>query len=308
MPSAVAFSSSWTVISARASVFAGGVLAQDALQGAAMHVETARRLRHVAVALFEDALDVLPAHAVGRHRIAGRRRQLAAVRGQRLLDGVGIGRLGEIVDRAFLNGGDGGGDVAVAGQHDDADVGPRLAQRTHEFQSVAVAQPEVEHGEGRWARRLGQRLGDRADGRYDEAAQLQRARDPVAERGIIVGDQQGAILRGRRAGDGGRHGAVGSCVLAHGDSFDIGRYVALKTGFGQRTETTAPPVAPARLPKVTVAPVRSNSVLAMKTPKPMCPSLPWRVEMNGVPSSSSNASEKPGPSSETSTSDHVVVQ
>src|SRR3977135_4437215 len=92
MPSASALSRSWTVISARASVFAGGVLAEDALQGAPVHVETARRLRDVAVALLEHALDVLPAHAVGRHRIAGRRRQLAAVRRQRLLDGIGIGR------------------------------------------------------------------------------------------------------------------------------------------------------------------------------------------------------------------------
>src|SRR5258708_29024531 len=102
MPSASALSRSWTVISAGASVFgasvfARGVLAEDALQGAPMHVETARRLRDIAVALFEDALDVLPAHAVGRHRVAGRRRQLAAMRCQRLLDGVGVGRLGEIV-------------------------------------------------------------------------------------------------------------------------------------------------------------------------------------------------------------------
>src|SRR5918993_3543763 len=129
MPSASAFSRSWAVISASvsvfgASVFAGGVLAEDPLQGAPMHVETARRLRDVAVALLEDALDVLPAHAVGRHRVARRRRQLAAVRGQRLLDGVGVGRLGEIVYGAFLHRGDGGGDVAVAGQHDDADIGP----------------------------------------------------------------------------------------------------------------------------------------------------------------------------------------
>src|SRR5260370_10882921 len=109
MPSASALSRSWTVISARASVFAGGVLAQDALQGAPVHVEAARGLRDVAVALLEDALDMLPAHAVGRHRIAGRRRQLATVRGQRLLDGIGIGRLGQIVDGGLFHRGYGGG-------------------------------------------------------------------------------------------------------------------------------------------------------------------------------------------------------
>src|ERR671912_2745769 len=101
MPSASAFSRSWAVISASvsvfgASVFAGGVLAEDPLQGAPMHVETARRLRDVAVALLEDALDVLPAHAVGRHRILRRRRHVMAARAQSRLDGVGIGRLRQI--------------------------------------------------------------------------------------------------------------------------------------------------------------------------------------------------------------------
>src|SRR5712664_3679736 len=102
MPSASAFTTSWSVISARASMLARRVLAQNALQGAPMHVEAARGLRDIAVALLEDALDMLPAHAIGRHRIARRRRQLAAMRGQRLLDGIGVGRFGEIVDGAFF--------------------------------------------------------------------------------------------------------------------------------------------------------------------------------------------------------------
>ena len=165
------------------------MLAQDPLQGAPVHVEAARRLRDVAIALLEHALDVFPAHAVGGHRVAGRRRQLATVRGQRLLDGVGVRRLGEIVDGPFLHRGDGGGDVAVAGEHDDADVGPRLAQRTHQFESIAVAQPEVENGEGGRAGRLGQGFGDRADRGHDEAAQLQRPRNAIAERSVVVGDQ-----------------------------------------------------------------------------------------------------------------------
>ena len=37
-----------------------------------MHVEAPGRLRHVAAAQLVDALDVLPPHAVGRHRIGGR--------------------------------------------------------------------------------------------------------------------------------------------------------------------------------------------------------------------------------------------
>lgn len=41
------------------------MLVEDALQGAAVHLQPSRRLRDVAVALFEDPLDVLPAHPVG---------------------------------------------------------------------------------------------------------------------------------------------------------------------------------------------------------------------------------------------------
>jgi hypothetical protein len=41
------------------------VLGEDALQGAAVHLEPAGRFRDVAVAHFEDALDVLPAYAIG---------------------------------------------------------------------------------------------------------------------------------------------------------------------------------------------------------------------------------------------------
>ena len=272
-----------------------------------MHVETARRLRDVAVALLEHALDVLPAHAVGRHRVAGRRRQLAAVRDQRLLDGIGVGRLGEIVDRALLHRRDSGRYVAVTGEHDDADVRARLAQWPDQFEAVAVTQPEIEDRESGRPGGLGQRLGHRADRRHDEAAQLECTRDAVTERRVVIGDQQGAVLVARGAGEDGRNRTIGACVLGHGDSFDIGRYVALKTGFGQRTTTAAPPVPLPRLPKLTEAPVRSKSVLEMKTPNPMWPSLPWRVEMKGVPSSSSSDSEKPGPSSDTSTSDHSVV-
>src|SRR5690606_18880768 len=43
---------------------AGCALGQDALQGAAVHVEAPRCLRHVATAQFIDALDVLPADTV----------------------------------------------------------------------------------------------------------------------------------------------------------------------------------------------------------------------------------------------------
>jgi hypothetical protein len=54
---------------------ARAALGQDALQGAPMHAQPARGFRDIAVALFIDALDMLPAHAIGRHRVFGRRGQ-----------------------------------------------------------------------------------------------------------------------------------------------------------------------------------------------------------------------------------------
>ena len=56
-------------------------LGEDALQRAAMHVEPAGGLGDVAVAHLVDALDVLPADAVGRHRILGQDRLARRLRG-----------------------------------------------------------------------------------------------------------------------------------------------------------------------------------------------------------------------------------
>src|SRR6266851_1639539 len=82
------------------------VLAQHALKGPTVHLEAAGGLRNVALALLEDALDMLPAHAVGRHRVGGRRRQRIVAGEQGMLDGVGVGRLGQVVDGAGLHRGD----------------------------------------------------------------------------------------------------------------------------------------------------------------------------------------------------------
>jgi Uncharacterized protein conserved in bacteria len=68
-------------------------LGQNALQGAAMHVQPPRRFRDVAVAHFVDALDVLPAHAIRRHRIVRQFGLLGAAREQGRDDIVGVGGL-----------------------------------------------------------------------------------------------------------------------------------------------------------------------------------------------------------------------
>src|ERR1700688_2945472 len=80
----------------------GRALGEDALQGTAMHVEAARGFRNVAAAQFVDALDMLPAYAVRRHRIFRRLDLPVVEREQRRGDVVGIDWLGEIIDRAEL--------------------------------------------------------------------------------------------------------------------------------------------------------------------------------------------------------------
>ena len=77
-------------------------LRQNALQGAPVHVEPAGRLGDIAAAELVDALDVLPAHPIGRHRIFRRIGSAALEREQRRDYVVGVHRLGEIVDRAAV--------------------------------------------------------------------------------------------------------------------------------------------------------------------------------------------------------------
>ena len=56
-----------------------------------MHVQPTRGLGDVAVAHLIDTLDVLPAHAIGRHRIVRQLGLLGAAREQGRNDVVGVG-------------------------------------------------------------------------------------------------------------------------------------------------------------------------------------------------------------------------
>ena len=56
-----------------------------------MHVETPRGLGDVPVAHFIDALNMFPAHAIGRHRVFGRRDPFTACTRQSGVDVVCIG-------------------------------------------------------------------------------------------------------------------------------------------------------------------------------------------------------------------------
>ena len=105
-----------------------------------MHVELARGLRNIAAAQFVDALDMLPPHAIRRHRIF-RRLGLAAFHRKQGVDHVvGVGGFGELIDRTELHRIHSGCDVAVARKHDAAGVRPAAFQRRNHIEAVAVAE------------------------------------------------------------------------------------------------------------------------------------------------------------------------
>ena len=184
-----------------------------------MHVEPARRLRHVASAQFVDALDVLPAHAIGRHRVFRRLGVLAVKREQGGHHVVGVDRLGEVVDRAHLHRVHRGGDVAVAGQDDGAGVGAAALERGDHVEAVAVAKTHVDHRIGRrGGLQMDQPVGDRLGGHHSEAAALHRARQPLQKRLVVLDDQKSAVARGRRRPAIGDGHATSNSSAAQGDS------------------------------------------------------------------------------------------
>src|SRR5262249_30150586 len=91
------------VLASRASPWRA--FCQDALQRAAVHVEPARRLGHVAVAQLINPLDMLPANAVSGHRVLGWWRFFIGRSQQRVRDLVRIRRPCQGVDRAHPYGG-----------------------------------------------------------------------------------------------------------------------------------------------------------------------------------------------------------
>ena len=159
-----------------------------------MHPKPPGGLGDVAVALLEHPLDMLPPNAIRRHRIVRRWRQRPVAVGQkRGLDLVGVGRLGDVVDRTGLHRGHGRGDVAVSGQDHDPRIRPPITDHRHQIKAVAVFDAQIEDGEGRAD--VANNVPGVAQARHRDdvkAAFLHRPRQSVSERRIVVEDQQTA--------------------------------------------------------------------------------------------------------------------
>ena len=123
-----------------------GALAQHALQRATMHAEPSRRLAHVAVALLDDAQDLLPAPAFGPERRPRCRRQ----RRPAIEQGVHQPRLVQRLrpmSSAPARRQDRRGEAADVGDDDDPHACVPFAQLLDQLQAV-VSEPHPDHNVG----------------------------------------------------------------------------------------------------------------------------------------------------------------
>ena len=161
-----------------------------------MHIEAAGRFRNIAVAQLVNALDVLPPHAVGRHWSFGRRRFGPATGKERGLDGVRIGRLGQVVHGTGLHGRDRGCDVPITREHDDTHIIAQVSQDGHDVKPVAVIEAHVEDGIGRrMIRRQSDRLRDGGRRADRKTPLLHRPPKAVQERQIVIDKEKRTVQR-----------------------------------------------------------------------------------------------------------------
>ena len=105
---------------------------------------------------------------------------------------VGLERLLDKVISAALDGGDGGFDVAVSGNHHDRQFGMLELERIEELQAVETAalQPNIEEHEIRTPRRHGgERVVAVVRGARRVALILQDARDQLADVHFVIDDE-----------------------------------------------------------------------------------------------------------------------
>jgi len=111
-------------------------------------------------------------------------------------DVVCVGRLAQIVHRAQLDRGDGGRDVAIAGEHDGTRVLTHLVQGIDDIEAVAVLKPQVDHGIGRRGGvDGGHGCGHRVGYPDIEAALLHGPFETGQEGLVIIDKEQGAVRR-----------------------------------------------------------------------------------------------------------------
>ena len=103
--------------------------------------------------------------------------------------------LPQIVERAEFHGRDGGGDIAVGGDHDDPAIRAHVAECADNVQAITIGQAQIEYGELR-----ADPAGDLdpvidAFGLFhEEAAFLHRTDQPLAIGAVVIDDQQVLIV------------------------------------------------------------------------------------------------------------------
>jgi hypothetical protein len=111
----------------------------------------------------------------------------------------------EEVGGAGAHGADGGGDVGVAGEEEDGHVRVVGPQRLEEREAVRVGEAHVgEHHVGRVRRGGLPSLGGGAGGARDVAERREEVGERLADRGVVVDDEDGERHGGRESGIGGR--------------------------------------------------------------------------------------------------------
>lgn len=137
---------------------------------------------------------MLPPNPVCRHGVFGNFGLFTLALCQRIEDIVRIGGFGQIVQRSEFYGGNGGCNIAIAGQNDDLRIVPVLPDRLDDFQTIAIRKPQIDH---RILRRrspgtgytVTHRLG-RIDGK---AACFHCPGKPAQKRAVIIDDQQRSV-------------------------------------------------------------------------------------------------------------------
>ncbi len=234
---------------------------------------------------------MLPADAVRRHGILRGLRLVLRRCGERRQDVLGVGRLGQIVHRPKLHRGNGGGDIAVAGEHQRTAIGPGLLQHSDDLKPAAVLKAHVHDSIG------GRRLSDCGLARFEGlrgayliATGFHRFGEPGQERLVVIHNQErvvGAVAR-----------RCGECAHIWFHCYFVAPLHIMSQFHAPNTEcqfytvdsifarghticTIAPVSGGVRFSAATVAPDRSKNVFAMKKPRPIPPS-PSRARLRGL--------------------------